>query len=113
MLEEELERLKRLLGLNDRLRLRWLPNTGKEGLCGEVKDGIILLYEADYERALKTLRHELIDYMVSRAIEPYKEITNRLISLWNEKAYRSKEDVVERLSALLESPEQDAHRPDG
>jgi hypothetical protein len=103
MLEQELERVKRSLKLNDDLDLRWLPNAGRKDLSGEVKNRVIFIYDADYEMAARTLRHELIDYMVSKAIEPYKQVANKLILLLNEEAYRNKEDLVERLCGLLES----------
>ena len=94
MLEEEFERLKRLLGLNDNLKLRWLPDAGRKDLSGEVKNRVIVIYDSDYEAAVDTLKHELVDYMVSKAIEPYKEVANKLILLWNEEAYKRKEELV-------------------
>lgn len=45
--------------------------------------------------------HEFLDYCLSQAIEPYKEVTNRLISLINEDVYRRKERIVEALAKLL------------
>ena len=78
-----------------------LSKSGKE-MSGEVRGNAVYVYERDYEEAVKTLRHELIDYLVSRAIEPYKEVTNRLIKMVNEDAYKKKEKVVEALSRLIE-----------
>jgi len=100
MLELELIRLKRSLKLNDDLELCWLPNGGRGGLSGEVKNRIVFVYDAEYDKALRTLRHEVVDYLVSHAIEPYKLIANKLILLWNEEAYKTKEDLVERLCNL-------------
>ena len=53
------------------------------------------------EEAVETLRHEFLDYCISKAIEPYKEVTNRLIRIMNENAYRKKEGIVEALNKLL------------
>ena len=47
------------------------------------------------------LRHEFLDYCISRAIEPYRVVTNKLIKLINEDAYRRKERIVEAFSKLL------------
>ncbi len=92
-----------MLKLDSDLEIRWLPNGGRKNLAGEVRNNIVFIYDADYESALRTLRHELLDYVISKAIEPWKEITNRLILLWNEEAYRRKEEVVERLAPFSRS----------
>lgn len=98
--EAELERLKRILQMNYELKVRWIPN-GSEELSGEVKGDFICIYDEDEEVAIKTLRHEFLDYAISQVIEPYKQVTNRLIGLINESAYRKKEKLVEKLSLLI------------
>lgn len=100
-LEGYLDRLKGILEINEDLKVIWSPN-GKNGLAGEVRGKTIFLYEADFDSASTTLRHEVIDYLVCRAIEPYKEIANKLVLLLNEKAYRDKEAVVEKLCRLVD-----------
>ena len=74
-LESELERLKRLLNLGHGLKVEWLPNDvrGPRGrqLSGEVVGDTIRVYERDEKAAVATLRHEFLDYAISRAIEPY------------------------------------------
>ena len=100
-LEEELERLKRVLRLGYELEVRWIPN-GNSKLSGEVKGDFIYIYDRDEELALETLKHEFIDYAISKVIEPYKEVTNRLIALINENAYQRKEKLVESLCQLIE-----------
>jgi hypothetical protein len=99
MLETELERLKHLLGLGHHLMVKWTPKDGK--LSGEVNGNCIYIYEGEEKPALETLRHEFLDYAISQAIEPYKEVTNRLILMVNESAYRKKEKLVEALSRLV------------
>jgi hypothetical protein len=98
-LETELERLKRFLRLGHHLRVKWIPNDGK--LSGEVNGDCIYVYEEEEKLALETLRHEFLDYAISQAIEPYKEIANRLILMMNDGAYRRKEKLVEALSQLV------------
>jgi hypothetical protein len=98
-LETELERLRRLLGLGYHLVVKWIPKDGK--LSGEVNGNCIYVYEKEEKPALETLRHEFLDYAISQAIEPYKEIANRLILMVNESAYRTKEKLVEALCRLL------------
>jgi len=100
-LEEELERLKKLLKTGYELRVIWTPNS-KTRISGEVRGTTIHVYDTEREVALETLKHELIDYSISKIIEPYKEIANKLISLINEDAYKRKETLVEALGQILE-----------
>ena len=99
-LEAELRRLKMLFGLGLELKVVWKPSPD-EALLGEVKNNLIYVYEADEEKAVDTLRHEFLDYCSSQAIEPYKEVTNKLIRMINEDAYKRKEKIVEALVKLL------------
>jgi hypothetical protein len=70
-------------------------------LSGEIKGITIFIYEPNRSQASATLVHELVDYCVSQAIEPYKEVTNSLIKIINGEAYKKKEKVVETISKLL------------
>jgi hypothetical protein len=99
-LESELERLKRKLGLGYELKVVWLPNNNSN-LSGEVRGETIYIYDGDEGEALETLRHEFLDYAISKVIEPYKEIANKLILLVNEKAYKKKEMLIEALRKLI------------
>jgi len=99
-LETELVRLKGLSGLGFELRVVWKP-CAEGALSGEVRDNTIYVYDVEEEKAVVTLRHEFLDYCVSQAIEPYKEVANWLIRMINEDAYRRKEKVVEALAKLL------------
>lgn len=69
-------------------------------LPGEVPSNCIYLYDETLKDAIRTLKHELIDYWVSWAITPYKDMTNSTIRLLNDEAYQ-KERVVEGLYKLL------------
>jgi len=99
-LQKKLERLKKKLNIGHELRVVWLP-TPSSKLSGEVKDHVIYIYEPDENKAIETLRHEYIDYLVSQAIEPYKTAANAFIKLLNETAYKKKEEVVDALLKLL------------
>ena len=99
-LKAELERLKRLTGLGLDLDLVWLPSADKS-LLGEVKDKVIFIYEVNEQNVIDVLRHEFLDYCVSKAVDPYKKVTNNLIRMINDDAYREKERVVEALKRLL------------
>jgi hypothetical protein len=99
-LEEELERLKRLLKVGYELNVVSIPNSNSN-LSGEVKEETIYVYEEDYDKALETLRHEFLDYAISQVIEPYKRTANQLILLINEIAYKKKEELIEKLTKLI------------
>jgi len=102
-LENELKKLQRLLNYGHDLKVVWSPKHDCN-LDGEVKAGVIHVYSENLQDALRTLRHEFLDYAVTQLIEPYKEVTNALISLLNKQAYGKKEKLVEKLSDLLSQP---------
>ncbi len=98
-LREELEHLKHISGLGSTLSLVWAPDPGKT-LSGEVKGSTVYIYDESEKKALDTLRHEFFDYCISKAIQPYRHVTNTLIKLLNENAYKQKEEVVEGLRKI-------------
>lgn len=101
-LDRELELLKKKLDLGHELKVIWDPKAiGK--LSGEVKANVIFVYERSKQKALETLRHEFLDYAISKVIEPYKDVANKIIMLINEQAYRRKEDLIDNLSRLFKS----------
>lgn len=95
-----LESLKRTLNIGYELRVMWVPN-GDRKLSGEVKSDCIYIYEENQEKVLETLKHEFLDYAISSVVNPYKQLTNKLIALINEEAYIRKERLVEKLTILL------------
>ena len=99
-LENELERLKKRLKIGYELKVVWSPNNSGN-LAGEVKGETIYIYDESEKEALKTLRHEFLDYAISKLIEPYKNVTNKLIMLMNEEAYKHKEKFIEALVELI------------
>jgi len=100
ILEEELERLKRKLRMGYELKVVWSPDNNSS-LAGEVKGETIFIYEEDFKKALETLRHEFLDYAISKVIEPYRQVTNKLIKLINEEAHMKKEKLIEALSKVI------------
>jgi hypothetical protein len=99
-LEKELGWLKRKVKLGYELQVIWLPGYNAK-LSGEVKNGNIYIYEDIEEKAIETLRHEFMDYLISKVVEPYKLVANKLVELLNEEAYERKEKIVEALVRLL------------
>ena len=95
-LERELKNLKTTFGLDPLLKVTWMPSSDGS-LSGEVKGKSIRIYEMEEEKALQTLRHEVIDYLICDVIKPYKKVTNGLIKVINEEAYQRKERFIEVL----------------
>jgi hypothetical protein len=99
-LEAELDSLKERFQLAQELKLEWIPNNGPKS--GEVTDTTIRIYEADPTKALDTLRHEFIEYLLTRdLVAPYKRLINKLISLLEEEMYTRKERLIERFQELI------------
>ena len=102
LLKHELARLKHKFKLGQELRLEWAPDNGPRS--GEVAGTTIRIYESERAKALDTLRHEFIEYLLTRdLVAPYKRLVNKLISLFEEEMYHRKEKLVERLRDLITS----------
>jgi len=100
-LEKELLRLTMKLGLNLDLGVVWMPDK-TASLSGEVKDGSIYIYEADEEKAVQTLKHELVDYLItSRIVKPLVNLLNILIKAREAEIYKEKEKIVEIFSKII------------
>lgn len=100
LLDKELERLKKVLSHGHDLRVKWIPG-GNGKLSGEVKGDWIFIYDEDIDTAVETLKHEILDYAISKVIEPYMLMTNKLIGLLNEMVYKRKENLVDSFAKLL------------
>ncbi len=97
----QFEKLKQRFPIASSLAAEWVPDETR-GVAGEVKGGTIYVYDEDVSSAIRTLAHEVLDYVVSQAIEPYKQVINALVRLLNDRAYSSKERVVESIVAALD-----------
>jgi predicted nuclease with TOPRIM domain len=71
-LERELSKLKDKFQMAHELKIEWLPNSDNKK-SGEVIGRTIYIYEKDEIKALDTLKHEFIDYIISTELEvPFK-----------------------------------------
>jgi len=101
ILEKELQRLTMKLGLNLDLKVVWHPDK-TANLSGEVKDDSIYIYEANEEKAIQTLKHELVDYLItSRIVKPLVSLLNILIKAREAEIYKEKEKIVEVFSKII------------
>ena len=108
-LVEELKRLQRLLNHGEELKIEWEPGkirrNGKQRLCGEVIGKTIYIYEENETEALNTLRHEMIEHLLSTFEKNYIELVNSLIQVFNEIQKRKREHIVDKLAKIVTTPE--------
>jgi len=72
-LDRRLERMKRVTGFGQDLKVVWAPNSDlKEH--GEVKENVIFIYDEEKKTALETLKHEFLHYSI------HKEVVEPLIT---------------------------------
>ena len=101
LLEEELESLKKLTGMGSYLRLLWIPLENSDR-HGEVKGDAILVYDKDEEVAVRTLRHEFFDHLITKEIvDPLVKYINLQKNLIDKLIYERKEFIVEKIVDLL------------
>jgi len=97
----EFEKVKRLLEITGLTGVVWKPDRSVS-LSGEVRNGKVYIYDVEEDKALQTLRHEMVDYQItSKLILPLIDIINSLIKLRETDIYKEKEKIVEQLSKLL------------
>ena len=101
ILEEELLNLKLKTGLNLDLEVLWVPDKSSDK-SGEIKGNIIFIYEEEPEKALRTLKHEFIEYLLNRYSSLHKKVINKLLELIEEILYREKEKLIEALINLMD-----------
>ena len=100
-LKSELKKLKELLNYGDQLKVEWIPNKGSN-VFGEVKGDTILIY-VEAEEAVKSLRHEFIDFCISKQIiKPLLKYINLQKCLIEDLVYDRKEKLVNKILKLFE-----------
>lgn len=98
-LEEELNRIQGR-GLACDMKVKWVPEP-KSDRHGEVKNGVVYVYDLIENVAIKTLKHEVIDYHITTVLSPLVGLINILIKCRENDAYQEKERLVDRLSNLI------------
>ena len=87
-----MEKLKQEFDYGLNLRVKWIPD-GDQDKHGEIIGETIYVYNADLEGALKTLKHEYLDYVLtSEAIKPLTRIINFFLK-----------ELIEKLVKMISS----------
>ncbi len=83
------------------LKGQWIPDESKD-VHGEVRGSTIFVYDSDPDEAVRTLKHEFVDYCITeQVISPFVELVNVLIKSKEAEVYRKKERLVNFFSGLL------------
>lgn len=104
--EAELESIKEKVGIGFEVVVRWLPGTVKyrdgRKLAEEVIGDTILVYVENEQEALELVRHGFAEWILNQHTKPYRQLINKLITLFEEQQYEKKEKTVESLANLLD-----------
>jgi len=104
-LREELERIKKRVGIGFEVDVSWLPGTlrrrdGRQ-LLEEVRGDTIFIYTEDHEEALELLRHGFAEWLLNRHVRKYRLLINKLIEVFENLVYDEKERIVEAIAKLI------------
>ena len=106
-LQQELERLKAKLKLGYELGVRLDLGQTKydergRRVSAEVIGTTILIYERDEAEALSALRHEFLDYALTKSlVEPLVDLINLLVKSQERQIYERKEKLIRELCELV------------
>jgi hypothetical protein len=104
-LEKELQRLQRRTSIGYEVKVKWLPSVvrhhnGKQ-LAEEIIGDTILIYTEDPQQAIELVRHGFAEWILNQYTKPYRQLINKLITLFEEQQYEKKERAVAALTKLL------------
>ena len=94
-LQKELECLEIALGLPNELKLKILPMENRND--GEIKGNTVYIYNSNLENAKAILRHELLDYAITKYEAPWRDLALTLIENFTRSQYKRKEELIERI----------------
>jgi hypothetical protein len=109
-LKKELKKLQKMFDACHELTLKYLPGeirysqNGKP-LSGEVSGNVILIYEDKEDKALSTLYHEFVEYLITPLIGRYLDVINYQNKIISKFLSDKKEEIVERFAKTLNRAE--------
>ena len=72
-------------------------------LAEEVVNDTIFIYTESLQEALELVRHGFAEWILNQHSRPYRQLINKLITLFEEQQYERKEKTVEAIERLLDS----------
>ena len=107
-LADELERLKRMVGMGYEVEVHWLlgatKHHGGKRLSEEVKGNSIFIYAEDEEEALALVKHGFAEWILNQHTKRYRLLINKLIELFEEIQYEEKEKIIEAITKMMANP---------
>jgi hypothetical protein len=105
LLEKELRSLQSRTGSGYELEVKWLPGQpeyhNERRLAEEVRGNTIMIYAENPRKAVELLRHGFLEWLMNRHTKPYRQLINKLITLFEDLQYENKEKTIEVLEKLL------------
>jgi hypothetical protein len=105
LLEKQLRNLQRRTGIGYELEVKWLPGQpeyhGERKVAEEVMGNTIMIYTENPRKAMELLRHGFLEWLMNRHTKPYRQLINKLITLFEDLQYENKEKTIEILERLL------------
>ncbi len=88
--------------LNLPLRVLWTPRDNAP-IHGEIKQGIIYIYDANQKEAVETFEHEVYEYKFKEVTRMQRAMINSLIEVIEKELYARKEAFFDFLPLFRES----------
>ena len=95
---KRMEKCLSRLGIN--LTVCWCPEPNKS-VHGEIKHGVLLLYDEDEQDAWETFMHEVFEFRFQQVTQPYRLLVNSLIETIEKLTYSKKEEFLEFVPTLI------------
>lgn len=105
LLQDELCRLQHRTRIGYEVSMKWLPgvtkyNDGKR-LAEEVIGNTIIIYEENAKECIELICHGFAEWILNQNTKPYRQLINKLITLFEDLQYEKKERIIEALTRLL------------
>lgn len=105
-LEGKLQRLQQCSHTGYEVKVIWRPDVIKNHngrkLAEEVIGDTIFVYTRDKKEAVRLVAHGFGEWLLNKHSQPYREMINKLIELFELQQYQSKEKIVGVLERLFE-----------
>ena len=104
-LEDQIWLLQQRTGVANQVKVKWLPGTiiirNGRRLAEEVRGNTILVYAENRREAEELARHGFVEWLLNQHTKPYRNLINKLITLFEDLQYENKERIVDMLTNLL------------
>lgn len=67
----------------------------------EVVNDTIFIYTESFQEALDLVRHGFVEWILNQHTKPYRQLINKLITLFEDQQYERKEKTIKAIEKLL------------